>query len=59
MIEDKIRAMVLAAGVGSRLKPLSDQIPKPLIKVGGRTVMDHIVLLLKSHGITDIISNTH
>lgn len=59
MIEDKIRAMVLAAGVGSRLKPLSDQIPKPLIKIGGRTVMDHIVLLLKSHGITDIISNTH
>ncbi|MDD9897667.1 MAG: NDP-sugar synthase [Candidatus Melainabacteria bacterium] len=59
MINDQIRAMVLAAGVGSRLKPLSDQIPKPLIRIGGRTIMDHIMLLLKRHGITNIISNTH
>lgn len=59
MIHDKIRAMVLAAGVGSRLQPLSDVVPKPLIKIGGRTIMDHILLLLKSHGITDVVSNTH
>ncbi len=59
MIEDQIRAMVLAAGVGSRLQPLSDVVPKPLIKIGGRTVMDHILLLLKSHGITNVVSNTH
>ncbi len=59
MIKDPIRAMVLAAGVGSRLQPLSDTVPKPLIKIGGRTIMDHILLLLKSHGITNVISNTH
>lgn len=59
MIQDQIRAMVLAAGIGSRLKPLSDQIPKPLIRIGGRTIMDHILLLLKRHGITNVISNTH
>lgn len=55
----ELRAMVLAAGVGSRLQPLSDSIPKPLIKIGGATVMDHILLLLKKHGITNVISNTH
>ncbi len=59
MINDPIRAMVLAAGVGSRLQPLSDTVPKPLIKIGGRTIMDHILLLLKSHGITNVVSNTH
>jgi NDP-sugar pyrophosphorylase family protein len=59
MIDDKIRAMVLAAGVGSRLQPLSDVVPKPLIKIGGRTIMDHILLLLKKHGITNVVSNTH
>lgn len=59
MIQDKIRAMVLAAGVGSRLQPLSEEVPKPLIRIGGRTIMDHILLLLKQHGITNVISNTH
>ncbi len=59
MIDDQIRAMVLAAGVGSRLQPLSDIVPKPLIQIGGRTIMDHILLLLKKHGITQVVSNTH
>jgi mannose-1-phosphate guanylyltransferase len=55
---EKLKAMVLAAGIGSRLAPLSDSVPKPLIRVGGRTIMEHILLLLKKHGITDVISNT-
>ncbi len=54
-----IRAMVLAAGIGSRLQPISDIVPKPLFHIGGKPVMDHILLLLKKHGITQIISNTH
>ncbi len=58
-MEKNLRAMVLAAGVGSRLQPLCDVVPKPLIKVAGRTVMDYILLLLKTHGITNVISNTH
>jgi NDP-sugar pyrophosphorylase family protein len=57
-MKDKLRAMVLAAGIGSRLAPLSDSVPKPLIRVGGRTIMEHILLLLKKHGIDDVISNT-
>lgn len=59
VIKDDIRAMVLAAGIGSRLQPLSDEIPKPLIQIGGNSIMGHILHLLKKHGITQIISNTH
>ncbi len=58
-MNQELRAMVLAAGVGSRLQPLSENVPKPLIRIAGATVMDHIILLLKKHGITNIISNTH
>ena len=57
--KDNLRAMVLAAGIGSRLAPLSDDLPKPLIRIAGKTIMDHILLHLKEHGITDVISNTH
>lgn len=59
MIDQNVRAMVLAAGIGSRLQPLSDEIPKPLIKIGGNSIMGHILHLLKKHGIKKIISNTH
>lgn len=58
-MQEKLRAMVLAAGIGSRLAPLSDTIPKPLIVVGGRTIMEHILLLLKKHNVTEVISNTY
>ncbi len=54
-----MRAMVLAAGIGSRLEPLSNYIPKPLIRIGGRPVMEHILLLLKCHGFNQVISNTY
>lgn len=57
--ENKFRAMVLAAGIGSRLDPLSSVIPKPLVKIGGRPVMEHILLLLKKYGSREVISNTH
>lgn len=53
------KAMVLAAGVGSRLSPLTDLVPKPLVKVAGRPIMEYILLLLKKHGVKDVISNTH
>lgn len=56
---NSLRAMVLAAGVGSRLAPLTDNVPKPIVNIGGRTIMDHILLLLKKHGISNVISNTH
>lgn len=59
MTDKNLRAMVLAAGIGSRLAPLSDNLPKPLIRIGGKVIMEHILLLLKEHGITNVISNTY
>lgn len=51
--------MVLAAGVGSRLDPLTSQLPKPLVPVANRPVMEHILRLLKKHGFEDVVSNLH
>ena len=53
------QAMILAAGVGSRLDPLTSQIPKPLCPVLGKPVMEHIVALCKEHGFYNLASNTH
>ena len=51
--------MVLAAGVGSRLDPLTSQIPKPLCPILGKSVMEHIVVLCKKHGFFNLAANTH
>ena len=51
--------MILAAGVGSRLDPLTSQIPKPLCPILGKPVMEHIVTLCKKHGFTNLVANTH
>jgi NDP-sugar pyrophosphorylase family protein len=54
-----MKAMVLAAGVGSRLEPLTNQVPKPMVPIANRPVMEHTIDLLRRHGITEIISNLH
>lgn len=51
--------MLLAAGVGSRLEPLTTQIPKPLVPIANVPVMEHILRLLKAHGITEVYANLH
>lgn len=51
--------MVLAAGLGTRLRPITYELPKPMVPVIDRPVMAHIVDLLKSQGITEIIANLH
>ena len=53
------RAMVLAAGVGSRLDPLTSQVPKPLVPVLNVPVIEHIFKLLAKHGVTDVCANLH
>ncbi len=49
--------MILAAGVGSRLKPLTDRTPKALIDVGGRTLLEITLDRLKSAGVTEAVVN--
>lgn len=54
-----MKAMILAAGVGSRLDPLTRNVPKPMVPIVNRPVMEHIVELLKRHGFTEIMVNLY
>ncbi len=54
-----MKAMVLAAGVGSRLRPLTDRVPKTMIPVGDRPLLEHVIRLLSLHGFDDIAINLH
>jgi mannose-1-phosphate guanylyltransferase/mannose-1-phosphate guanylyltransferase/phosphomannomutase len=51
--------MVLAAGLGTRLRPLTYEVTKPMVPVLDRPVMEHIVDLLDQHGFEDVIANLH
>jgi len=51
--------MILAAGLGTRLRPLTDNRPKALVEVGGRTLLEITLARLRSFGITDVIVNAH
>ena len=53
------KAMVMAAGVGSRLEPLTQKIPKPLVPVINKPVMDILLEKLKDFGVEEVIANTH
>jgi mannose-1-phosphate guanylyltransferase len=54
-----MRAMVLAAGLGTRLRPLTYEITKPMVPVLDRPVMEHIADLLDRHGFDEVIANLH
>ncbi len=54
-----MRAMVLAAGLGTRLRPLTDDRPKALVEVGGRTMLELTLAKLKRAGVREAIVNTH
>ena len=51
--------MIFAAGLGTRLKPLTDRMPKALVPVGGIPMLQHVILKLKQAGFSEIVINIH
>jgi len=54
-----MKAMVLAAGLGTRLRPLTDDRPKALVKLNGRTLLEIALARLRSFGVREVIVNVH
>jgi mannose-1-phosphate guanylyltransferase len=51
--------MVLCAGLGTRLRPLTDELPKPLVPIGDRSILAHIAGCLARAGLSELVLNTH
>jgi len=54
-----MKAMIFAAGIGSRLKPFTDHNPKALVEVNGKTLLEHSIRYLQRFGIYEVIINVH
>ena len=51
--------MIFAAGLGTRLRPLTDHTPKALVPIAGKTMLERVILRLKDAGFNDITINIH
>lgn len=54
-----MKAMIFAAGLGTRLKPLTDSVPKALVPIAGKTLLEHTISRLRDEGFTEIVINVH
>lgn len=54
-----MKAMIMAAGLGTRLRPLTNLVSKPMVQMAGRPCLEHTIRLLRKYGITDIVINLH
>ena len=54
-----MKAMILAAGEGRRLRPLTNHLPKPMLPIAGKPLLEHTILYLRENGITDLAINLH
>ena len=54
-----MKAMIFAAGLGTRLKPLTDHMPKALVPVAGKPMLEHVISKLKEAGFDEIVINVH
>ena len=54
-----MKAMIFAAGLGTRLKPLTDHTPKALLPINGKPMLEHVILKLKDAGFNQIAINIH
>lgn len=54
-----MKALVFAAGLGTRLRPLTDNIPKALVEVNGAPLLEHVLRRLAAAGVTEFVVNTH
>ena len=52
-------AMILAAGLGTRMKPLTLKTPKPLLKIGNKNLLERSINLLENYGVEQIVINVH
>ncbi len=53
------KALILCAGLGTRLRPLTDTMPKPMVPLAGRPLLEHLLRLCAGYGVTDVAVNLH
>lgn len=54
-----MKSFILSAGSGARLQPLTHRLPKVMVEVGGKPVLEHLILLCKQYGVNEVIINLH